>query len=416
MAEEIEVPPYFLCPIALDIMKDPVTVTTGITYDRESIEKWLFSQKNSTCPVTKQPLQTLELTPNITLRRLIQAWCTLHAAHGVERLPTPKAPITRPQISKLLEDAKSPGAILQLKSLQTLKTIASQSQTNKRSMEFAGAAGVLAEIIVEKTLQLSNPQLVLDDLSDSRKACEDALSIMYSFQLSESGLKTLAYAKFVESLTLIMQSGSYESRAYAIMLLNSILEVTDPVLLINLTPDFFAELGQILKDQISKKATKSALKALISTCPWGRNRIKAVESGSVPILIDLLLESSDKRESEMTLTVLDLLCQCAEGRSELLNHSAGLAVVSKKILRVSGAASERAVRILHSISRFSATQAVLQEMLQIGVVAKLCLVLQVDCGAKTRERAREVLRTHARAWRNSPCVPVSLMASYPSIQ
>lgn len=111
--------------------------------------------------------------------------------------------------------------------------------------------------------------------------------------------------------------------------------------------------------------------------------------------------------------VLELLCQCAEGRAELLKHGAGLAVVSKKIFRVSQVASERGVRILHSISRYSATKGVLMEMLQIGVVAKLCLVVQVDCGSKMKERAKEILKLHARQWRNSSCIPHNLLSSYP---
>ncbi|KAL2229266.1 E3 ubiquitin-protein ligase PUB23 [Sesamum indicum] len=407
---EIEVPPYFLCPISLDIMKDPVTVSTGITYDRDSIEEWIFSQRNNTCPVTKQLLVDPELTPNITLRRLIQSWCTLHASHGVERLPTPKAPVSKPQLMKLLKDANSPQK--QIKCLETLKSMASQNQTNKRCMEAAGAVEFLASLVVKKALEASRGEDSEFDLSDSRKACDEALSVLYSLQLSESGLKALNNSEFIESLTLVMQSGSYDSRAYSVMLLKSMLEVADPCLLINLRPQFFAELAQILNDQISQKASKATLKVLIIACPWGRNRIKAVES--VPVLIDLLLDSYDKRACEMMLTVLDLLCQCAEGRAELLKHGAGLAIVSKKILRVSQAASERAVRILHSVSRFSATPRVLQEMLQIGIVAKLWLVVQVECGSKTKERAREMLKVHARAWRDSPCIPKNLISSYPS--
>ncbi|GMJ06734.1 plant U-box 23 [Hibiscus trionum] len=104
--DEIDVPPFFICPISLEIMKDPVTVSTGITYDRASIEQWLFSGKNTACPVTKQVISDSELVPNHTLRRLIQSWCTLNACHGVERIPTPKPPISKAQITKLLDDAK----------------------------------------------------------------------------------------------------------------------------------------------------------------------------------------------------------------------------------------------------------------------------------------------------------------------
>ncbi|KAH0764309.1 hypothetical protein KY285_000180 [Solanum tuberosum] len=113
--EEIQVPSYFICPISLELMKDPITISTGITYDRENIEKWIFSEKKNTCPATKQSLTCIELTPNVTLRRLIQSWCTINASHGIERFPTPKPPISKPQIIKLLKEAKSPK--LQMKSL-----------------------------------------------------------------------------------------------------------------------------------------------------------------------------------------------------------------------------------------------------------------------------------------------------------
>ena len=48
----------------MELMKDPVTVSTGITYDRESIEHWVYTCKKKTCPATMQELQNLELTPN----------------------------------------------------------------------------------------------------------------------------------------------------------------------------------------------------------------------------------------------------------------------------------------------------------------------------------------------------------------
>jgi hypothetical protein len=51
--DEIEIPPYFLCPISFQIMKDLVSTVIGITYDRESIEKWLMKAKNCVCPPMK---------------------------------------------------------------------------------------------------------------------------------------------------------------------------------------------------------------------------------------------------------------------------------------------------------------------------------------------------------------------------
>ncbi|KAL3536027.1 hypothetical protein ACH5RR_004488 [Cinchona calisaya] len=414
MDTNIEVPPFFLCPISLEIMKDPVTISTGITYDRESIEKWLFSGKNTTCPVTKQVVKDSELIPNITLRRVIQSWCTVNASSGIERFPTPKAPISKPQLVKLLNEAqRSPQ--MQMECLRRLRSIASHHETNKRCMENVGAADFLASIVNN----IGDNHDICEDssiMSESTKARDEALSLLCHLQLSEDGLKSLIEknnAKFINSLVRVMQRGNFESRAYAVMLLKSITQVVDPTHWTNLKTEFFVELVQILNDQISDKASKATLKILINVCPGGRNRIKAVEAGVVPVLIDHLIDSFEKRASEMMLIVLEQLCQCAEGRAELLKHSAGLAIVSKKILRVSQVASDRAVKILHSISKFSATNSVVQEMLSLGVAAKLCLVLQVDCGSKTKERAREILKLHARIWKNSPCLPMNLLSSLP---
>ncbi|KAK3165821.1 hypothetical protein QOZ80_1AG0038220 [Eleusine coracana subsp. coracana] len=67
-------PPDFRCPISLDLMRDPVVVASGQTYDRESIARW-FDAGKSTCPKTGQVLLALELVPNKALKNLIAKWC-----------------------------------------------------------------------------------------------------------------------------------------------------------------------------------------------------------------------------------------------------------------------------------------------------------------------------------------------------
>ncbi|WMV06948.1 hypothetical protein MTR67_000333 [Solanum verrucosum] len=388
------------------MMKDPVTISTGITYDRENIEKWIFSAKNNTCSATKQPLTCIELTPNVTLRRFIQSWCTINASHGIERFPTPKPPVSKPQIIKLLKEAKSPK--LQMNSLKRLRSIASENDANKRCMESAGAMEFLASIINN-----NNSNEVFEEEDGFMSTKDEALSILYQLKLSENGLRSLIMSgngEFIESLTRVMQHGSYESRAYAVMLMKDMFEVSTPTLLLSLKQEFFTQVVQVLRDEISQKATKASLQVLVHACPFGRNRVKAAEAGAIRVLVDLLLDSSEKRTCELMLILLDQLCQSAEGRAELLNHPGGLAIVSKKTLRVSKVGSERAIKILHSISKFSSTPYVVQEMLSLGVVAKLCLVLQVDCGSKAKERAREILKFHAKAWRNSPCIPNNFLS------
>ncbi|GJM98919.1 hypothetical protein PR202_ga15971 [Eleusine coracana subsp. coracana] len=67
------------CPIMLDLMTDPVTVSTGQTYDRASIARWLRAGCR-TCPVTGERLRTSDLVPNAALRGIIDR---LLRANGV---------------------------------------------------------------------------------------------------------------------------------------------------------------------------------------------------------------------------------------------------------------------------------------------------------------------------------------------
>ncbi|KAJ0969600.1 hypothetical protein J5N97_022477 [Dioscorea zingiberensis] len=376
-------------------MSDPVTLATGITYERECIERWMFSEKNNTCPVTKQWIYDDELTPNNTLRRLIQAWCTANASAGIERFPTPRAPVNKTDILKLLKNASTPQ--YQMDSLQKLRTIVLESDRNKHYVEStAGAIDMLISIIKKSIYSL-----------ESTSVCDEALMILSSIKISDQGLLNLIskHEDLIDALTLVIKRSKYQTRVYATLLLNSLIELIAPARLMAIQDQLFKEIVKVLGDRISSKATKAALKILAMLCPWGRNRVKVVGAGAVSVLVDLLLEEPEKRACELMLLVLDILCGCAEGRAEIVGHAAGIAIVSKKVLRVSLAASEKAVRILYSVSKFSATPAVLQEMLSVGAVTKLCLVLQVDCGLKTKEKAKEILRLHSRVWRNSPCLP-----------
>uniref|UniRef100_A0A0E0DVD6 RING-type E3 ubiquitin transferase n=1 Tax=Oryza meridionalis TaxID=40149 RepID=A0A0E0DVD6_9ORYZ len=74
------IPDEFRCPISLELMQDPVIVSSGQTYERSCIQKWLDSG-HKTCPKTQQPLSHTSLTPNFVLKSLISQWCE---ANGIE--------------------------------------------------------------------------------------------------------------------------------------------------------------------------------------------------------------------------------------------------------------------------------------------------------------------------------------------
>ncbi|KAG9153560.1 hypothetical protein Leryth_008500 [Lithospermum erythrorhizon] len=398
----------------MQMMKDPVIVSSGITYDRENIERWMFSCKNNACPVTKQEISTKDRTPNHILRRLIQYWCTINESHGFERIPTPRQSVEKSQILKLLNEAKTSSSnTIKFKCVEKLRSFFAHG--GKNNLEEVGAVGYLVSLIKNNVLHGDDSELVINMI-------EKSLDILCHIEISEMDMKNLMSKDdenggiFLDPLMQILKFGNFQSRGFAVILIKCLFNVADPKHLISVTNDFFKEVVNVLRDNkvnSSMQVTKAALKLFVELCPWGRNRIKAVEAGAVLVLVELLLEKNEKRLCELMLMILDQLCQCAEGRAELLSHGAGLAIVSKKILRVSHVASDRAVRVLSSISKFSANFRVLQEMLEVGVVAKLCLVLQVDSGPKIKERTKEILNLHSKVWKESSCIPSHLISSYP---
>nr|CAD1818010.1 unnamed protein product [Ananas comosus var. bracteatus] len=76
---EVRLPPLFRCPISLEVMRSPVSLCTGVTYDRSSIQRWLDSG-HRTCPATRLPLPSTHLVPNLALRRLILSAAAAAAA------------------------------------------------------------------------------------------------------------------------------------------------------------------------------------------------------------------------------------------------------------------------------------------------------------------------------------------------
>uniref|UniRef100_A0ACD5UY37 Uncharacterized protein n=1 Tax=Avena sativa TaxID=4498 RepID=A0ACD5UY37_AVESA len=414
---QVDVPSYFLCPISMEIMRDPVTLSSGITYDRESIERWVFTDGHGECPMTKQQLGVAdrEPTPNHTLRRLIQGWCAVHA---VERFPTPRAPVDAARVLAIVDAARR-GHDLLVASLKELADIVAESDCNRRCVEAApGAVAFLVSVVKKHAKEdTTKPSVLQEDQmygavlgSPKASSPEDAaLSILHSLKLSEQSWKRVLERgdNFLDTMASVLRRPSYLSRTYGIQLLKAAVSEMPPAQLTSASADLVQGVVSVVTDKLSSKAVKIALHVLCRLCLWGRNRVKAVEAGAVAALVDLLLTEccgGSKQACELAIVVMDHLCGCAEGRLELVAHPAGLAVVARAVTRLSAAGTESAVRALHAVARHSATPAVLQEMLAVGVVGRLLFLVQAGAaGDRPRERAREMLKMHARVWRGSPC-------------
>lgn len=74
-----EIPEYLICPISREIMDDPITVSSGVTYDRQSLKSYFVSKGNPItleCPITRLPIRQNELSnqPSITIKQFIESF------------------------------------------------------------------------------------------------------------------------------------------------------------------------------------------------------------------------------------------------------------------------------------------------------------------------------------------------------
>lgn len=420
--EEVDIPQYFLCPISLQIMKDPVTTVTGITYDRESIEMWLYTAEEEavivTCPVTKQhlPRDTELLTPNHMLRRLIQAWCIVNAEKGVDRIPTPKYPMDKSNILRLVRQLNNSNSNnsndqrLCVDALRKMDDIVSENEKNIKCMEEVGAIKAIIGFIVRsyKFGKLLTPGL------------EEALRVFHSIwnPTHEDKNHVKDNHDLVQAISWILKNEMKNSchniliiKTHAMMILKDVIEVSSSNLLSRLDSEFFhwivLTLRKNSKNYISQQVTKAALQVLIVACSWGCNKVRIIESGAIFELIELELTNPDqKRVSELGFCLLANLCVVADGRAKFLEHAAGIALVTKRTLRISATIDDSAIQIFGLICKFSATKEVLLEMLRVGAVSKICMVMQADCEIHLKKKAREILREHSHVWSNSPCIHI----------
>jgi tetratricopeptide (TPR) repeat protein len=63
----------FICPITMNIMKDPVIAEDGHSYERCAIELWIVNG-NKTSPMTNKVLKSPKLIPNYILKKCIQLY------------------------------------------------------------------------------------------------------------------------------------------------------------------------------------------------------------------------------------------------------------------------------------------------------------------------------------------------------
>nr|DAD18162.1 TPA_asm: hypothetical protein HUJ06_019625 [Nelumbo nucifera] len=243
------------------------------------------------------------------------------------------------------------------------------------------------------------------------RACEEALGVLHQLPLSdESSIQLLSKPECMKSMAIMLQRGSAEARLHTVSMFRKMakVEYNWSWVVEDQGMDLFKSLLELLSDELSTKASSSALDILIEILNASKkNRLKAIEAGAVCVLIELLPDAN-RSKCEKMLVIIKLLCECAEGRLALVEHSLGIAAITKKILRVSDLVTKYGVKIFWLICNFHPTEKVVEEMLVYGSVKKLVALLHMDGRSSTKDKALKIIKLHENSWRQYPCFPSEL--------
>ncbi|KAJ6707370.1 WDSAM1 PROTEIN [Salix viminalis] len=399
--EMIMIPRHFCCPISLDLMKDPVTLSTGITYDRESIDKWI-EDGNLTCPVTNQVLASFDQIPNHSLRKMIQDWGFENRSYGFERIPTPRVPVTPYEVSEICKRVKAATQRGEKKKCQELvrkiKNWGKESERNKRCVEENGAGCVLSacfESFASAAMEKDDQDLTGEILS----------VLVWMFPLGEEGQTRLGSIKSLNCLVWFLKSGDLSARQNAALVLKNLLALDQRHVNASVEIEGVVEsLVKLIKEPICPTATKASLMAIFymtSSSSLNEKMIPTfVEMGLVSLIIEILVDG-DKSICEKALGVLSHICDCKEGREKVYENALIITVLITKIVSVSNLASELSVSILWKVFKNHKERSgdgdndaggVVVEALQVGAIQKLLVLLQVGCGHSTKEKLKELLK------------------------
>ncbi|KAL6651291.1 hypothetical protein ACP70R_010216 [Stipagrostis hirtigluma subsp. patula] len=400
-----EPPQLFLCPISMELMEDPVTVSTGVTYDRRSIERWFFKYGKTTCPATMQRLTSFELTPNHTLKRVISSWLDRASSSSSSKPPCNRLGRERlPSVLAGIEDTP-----FKVTALKNLKSCMAGDGAAQDDFVACGGIQVLGRVMTQALAESGAG----GDFSAFR-TCEEAAAVLAALPLSDdASVELVLKPECMRPVVALVQRGSAEARLHAMGIIAKISRCsaddrdwTEGVD----ADDLVKSLLELLSDGASAKLSSRALDVLLDVTARSRaaRRAKAVELGAVRVLVELLPDA-DRHVAERALFLLKRLCKCPEGRLAFAEHGMAVSAVVLTMLRASGLATRLAVSVLWLVAcAVAPAERVLDDMVMSGGVAKLLALLQVESSPAIKEKVVKMLRVHGAFWRQYPCFPTDL--------
>ncbi|MCD7460503.1 hypothetical protein HAX54_043651 [Datura stramonium] len=380
-------PEDFRCPISLELMTDPVTVSTGQTYDRASIQKWLKSG-NLLCPKTGEKLQTTELVPNFSLRNLIQQFCADNGIslakyrkknRDISRTILPGSPAAAEAIKFLSEFLASRlyfGSVQQkTKAAYEIRLLAKSNIFNRSVLIEAATVPALLQMLCT-----SDPSMQ-----------ENSISALLKLSKHSNGKKAIIENGGLNSILGVLENGlKLETKQIAAAVIFYVSSPREYRKLIGENPQVFPALVELIEEGTSC-GKKNAIVAIFGLLLSHRNHERALAAGIVPALVNLLASSDKVELNTDALAVLATLAERTEGSFAILEASALPVILSQLQNTTSRAGKEYCVSILLFLCINSGAE-VIAALVREQALMPLLYSLLTEGSSQAKKRTRSLIK------------------------
>jgi hypothetical protein len=386
----LTVPKDFCCPISLDLMRDPVIISTGQTYDRSSISRWM-DEGHTTCPKTGQTLVHTRLVPNRALRNLIVQWCSAHGIplDPVEVMDAMGEAFASACPTKAALEANRATANLLIQQLangsQSGKTIAAReirllAKTGRENRAFLAEAGAIPYL---RNL-LASPNSV---------AQENSVTALLNLSIYDKNKsRIMDETGCLGSIVAVLRFGhTTEARENAAATLFSLSAVHDYKKIIADETGAVEALAGLLQDGTSR-GKKDAVTALFNLSTHTENCVRMIEAGAVSALVEAL---GNEGVAEEAAGALALIVRQPFGAKAVVNQDEAVAGLIGMMRCGTPRGKENAVAALLELCR-SGGSAATERVVKAPALAGLLQTLLFTGTKRARRKAASLARVFQR--------------------
>ncbi|KNA22401.1 hypothetical protein SOVF_034030 [Spinacia oleracea] len=355
----VSIPSYFRCPISLELMKSPVSLSTGVTYDRTSIQTWLDGG-NITCPATMQSLSSPSFVPNLTLHRLIHLWSLSQSP------PSPRLFLSVDNIHDLTL------------SLQKIFDRATKSKDDLRVLEKSEAfLDSIVKLMVKSDEKIENLELIFLILN------------LCNGEKIHKLIDSSCYSKIVS----VLRNGSVASKIAAARIVSKIAIDKGTKSSLMETANLIVELNNLVKSG-SDSSIKAGLSALIAVANSKATKMEIVRLGMVRRVAEVLCDSgrTDILVIQKSMEMLEVMAMCTEGRKAICEEEKCVVEIVKKLMKVSPTATEHGVTVLWSVCYLFRDEKVKEILGKSNGLGKCLLLLQSDCKPIVKQMCGDLVK------------------------